>query len=176
MTFRDVYNEHFAFVWRSLRRLGVAEQDCADAAQEVFSVVYRRLDEFEGRSRITTWLFGICLRVSQSSRRKAARRGEATNEQWDVADPGADVEAQVERKRGMALLEHILSRMSLDKRTVFILFELEGLPLDEIAKLLEIPLGTVQSRLRLARQTFRDAVERADVSSSVHRIVAETST
>jgi RNA polymerase sigma-70 factor (ECF subfamily) len=92
-----------------------------------------------------------------------------------VADPGADVEAEVERKRGMALLERILARMSLEQRTVFILFELEGLPLDEIAKLLEIPMGTVQSRLRLSRKTFRDAVERAENAPSMHhRAVAET--
>ena len=72
VTFEQVYKEHFAFVWRSLRRLGVREEDANDAAQEVFIVVHRKLGEFSGRSKLTTWLYGICFRVA-SERRRARR-------------------------------------------------------------------------------------------------------
>src|SRR6185503_5602514 len=82
MTFEAVYDAHFEFVWRSLRQLGVAEADANDAAQDVFVVVHKRLAEFEGRSKITTWLFAICLRVAVARR----RRGYARREQ-SVEDP-----------------------------------------------------------------------------------------
>ena len=69
MTFEEAYRAHFAFVWRSLRRLGIREEDAADAAQEVFIVVHRKLPEFAGNSKLTTWLYGICFRVASERRR-----------------------------------------------------------------------------------------------------------
>src|SRR5512138_2606481 len=73
MTFEEVYRTHFAFVWRSLRRLGIREEDAADAAQEVFIVVHRKLPEFAGRSKLTTWLYGVCFRVASERRRAGPR-------------------------------------------------------------------------------------------------------
>jgi len=73
MTFEETYRAHFAFVWRSLRRLGVAEDDAADAAQDVFIIVHRKLPEFAGRSKLTTWLYGICFRVASERRRAVPR-------------------------------------------------------------------------------------------------------
>src|SRR5262245_65871367 len=81
MTFREVYDEHFRFVWRSLRRLGVRESDVADAVQDVFVVVHRRLGDFEGRSKVTTWLYGICYRVAKDRRRVAYVRRETTEDE-----------------------------------------------------------------------------------------------
>jgi RNA polymerase sigma-70 factor, ECF subfamily len=176
MNFRELYEDNLAFVWRSLRRLGVPETECGDAAQDVFVVVHRRLPEFEGRSKVTTWLFGICLRVCSSRRRMASTRHESIAEPLDMLDEGADVEAAVERNRGMAVLESILLRMSLEQRTVFILFELDGVSLAEIAELLELPLGTVQSRLRLARATFRAAVGRMQTGDQPRFRLAESTT
>ena len=69
MTFEEAYRAHFAFVWRSLRRLGIREEDAADTAQEVFIVVHRKLPEFAGHSKLTTWLYGICFRVASERRR-----------------------------------------------------------------------------------------------------------
>src|SRR5262247_1360304 len=73
MTFEEAYRAHFAFVWRSLRRLGVREEDAGDAAQEVFIVVHRKLPEFAGRSKLTTWLYGVCFRVASERRRAGPR-------------------------------------------------------------------------------------------------------
>jgi RNA polymerase sigma-70 factor (ECF subfamily) len=80
MTFQEVYQEHFRFVWRSLRRLGVRESDVADAVQDVFVVVHRKIADFEGRSKVTTWLFGICLRVARDRRRLAHVRHDVSDE------------------------------------------------------------------------------------------------
>lgn len=164
MTFREVYQEHFQFVWRSLRRLGVRESDAQDAAQDVFLVVHRRLAEFEGRSKITTWLFGICYRVA-SDRKKLAhvrRRVDGGEALLDGPDERADVAAEAERRQGLALLEAILEELPLEQRAVFTLFELEGMTGEDIAETLEIPLGTVYSRLRLAREAFKRSVARVN--------------
>ena len=149
-------------MWRSLRRLGVPESETPDAVQDVFIVVHRKLSGFEGRSKLTTWLFGICLRVASDRRRKAYRHME-TSDDGAVAervDSQHDVGAEAERLEGLALLEHILDQLPIEQRAVFTLFELEEMSGDEIAQALGIPTGTVRSRLRLARETFRRACER----------------
>lgn len=159
MNFRTVYEENFDFVWRSLRRLGVREADLPDAMQEVFVVVHRKLDEFEGRARITTWLFRICMNVARDRHRLAHVRREVLDEDRlaSALDDREDVSVTIERKQAIAQLEAALERLDFDQRAVFVLFELEGQSGDEIAATLQIPLGTVWSRLRLGREAFRKA-------------------
>jgi len=162
MNFRGIYDEHFPFVWRSLRRLGVRESDLADAVQDVFLVVHRRLPEFEGRSKMSTWIFGICFRIA-SDRRKSGRMVQLANNDdqlLDAPDERVDIVAETERRQGLEKLDGLLDEMPLDQRAVFTLFELECMTGDDIAETLEIPLGTVYSRLRLARETFRNAAAR----------------
>jgi RNA polymerase sigma-70 factor, ECF subfamily len=162
MTFKEVYDENFRFVWRSLRRLGVREGDVPDAVQDVFLIVHRKLAEFEGRSKVTTWLFGISLRVARDRRRAAHERRRSDDDEplLDHADERVDVAAEAERRQGFALIEKALDEMPLEQRAVFTLFELEGMSGDDIAESLEIPLGTVYSRLRIAREAFRKSIAR----------------
>jgi RNA polymerase sigma-70 factor (ECF subfamily) len=162
MTFDDLYDQHFEFVWRTLRRLGVPAPDLPDVSQEVFLVVHRRLADFEERSKVTTWLFRISARAARDRRRRAHVRLEvATAEDGLEAEAsGADPSAALERADNRALLERVLSLLSDEQREVFTAFELEGLSGDAIAAALELPLGTVYSRLRLARERFRLAIAR----------------
>jgi RNA polymerase sigma-70 factor (ECF subfamily) len=159
MDFKEVYDAQFAFVWRSLRRLRIPDASLKDAMQDVFVVVHRRLGEFEGRAKVSTWLFGICLRVAKDYRRRAHVRREVLDDSGfaSVADPNSDAGAGAERQQDLAMFEAALDELEIDQRAVFILFELENLTGDEIAETLEIPLGTVYSRLRLARQAFKKA-------------------
>jgi RNA polymerase sigma-70 factor (ECF subfamily) len=157
MTFEEVYRAHFAFVWRSLRRLGIREEDAADTAQEVFIVVHRKLPEFAGRSKLTTWLYGVCFRVASERRRARPRAPLAAQEAEALVGRPADPAATAERNQGLAMLERVLDRMPDEQRAVFCLFELEGMTGEEIAEALEIPLGTAYSRLRLARGAFAAA-------------------
>ena len=159
MTFDEAYRAHFAFVWRSLRRLGVREEDAADAAQEVFIVVHRKLPEFAGHSKLTTWLYGICFRVASERRRAPPRPEPSAQEAAALHARPADPGAAAERHEGLALLERVLDRIPDEQRAVFCLFELEGMTGEEIAEALEIPLGTAYSRLRLARAAFSAASE-----------------
>ena len=170
-TFREVYEEHFRFVWRSLRRLGVPESDVADAVQDVFLVVHRRLGDFEGRSKVSTWLYGISLRVARDRKRSAFVRRNASDDEpiEDRVDDRADVGAEAERRQGLAVLEAMLDELSLDQRAVFTLFELDGLSSEAIAELCEIPIGTVYSRLRLAREAFQRSLARRQAQDQ-HRL------
>jgi RNA polymerase sigma-70 factor, ECF subfamily len=160
VTFEQVYAEQFRFVWRALRSLGTSENDIHDAVQEVFLAVHRKLDEFEGRSQLESWLFGICLRVASNFRRRAHRRHEVATEPGSIEFPDERVDGAAERNLNLRLLESILGEIPESQRAVFVLFEIEGRQGDEIAGLLEIPLGTVYSRLRLARDEFRRALAR----------------
>lgn len=162
---RAVFEEHFEFVWRSLRRLGVREADVDDALQEVFVVVFRKRDEFEGRSRLTTWLYGICFRVASDYHRRAhVRRERPTDEPVDEqseADPcRSDPEVYVHGAQARALLDEALDGMDVEKRAVFVLYEIDELPVEEIALRVGIPVGTVYSRLRAARAAFDKSVAR----------------
>lgn len=160
MDFKQVYDDNVAFVWRSLRRLGVREAGIRDAVQEVFLVVHRRLEAFEERARVRTWLFRICMRTAKDQRRRAHVRHEVLDEaSIDREESPAKTAAEVvEQREALQLFDAALERLSLEQRTVFILFELEEMTGDRIAECLELPLGTVYSRLRLARESFRRAV------------------
>lgn len=162
MTFREIYDEHFRFVWRSLRRLGVRETDVSDAAQDVFVVIHRKLPGFEGRSKLTTWIYGICMKVAHDRRRLAYERRIHTDdtELSTQADPHVDVSGDAERRQGLAILEAFLDELPMEQRAVFTLFELDQKTGDEVAELLDVPLGTVYSRLRLARQAFETTLGR----------------
>jgi len=151
---------HFDFVWRSLRRLGVARSSVDDAAQEVFWIAARKLDRIEpGSAR--AFLFGIAVRLASDVRRRVARSRELSDDALVEAaiDPHADVEVLVDQKRARDLLDVVLETLPLELRTVLMLSEGECLTMAEIASLLGIPSGTVASRLRRAREAFETKVE-----------------
>lgn len=157
MTFEELYDAQFDFVWRSLRRLGVPASDLEDSAQEVFMTVHRRLAEFEPRAKVTTWLFKICMRAARDRRRRAHVRRELLDARdFDaLADGAPDAMSELERRQDLEQFDAALDAMDFDQRAVFVLFELEAMTGQDIADALDIPLGTVYSRLRLAREAFR---------------------
>jgi len=151
LTLRQVFDEHAAYVWRALRHLGAPESEVDDLVQEVFVVVHRRLPSFEWRSSLRTWLYGICLRVASDYRRRARVRYERA-----VADPARDLAessslAPDEQARARAQLRHLLAALDDDKREVLVLYEIEGIPMSEVAQILGCPLQTAYSRLHAAR-------------------------
>jgi RNA polymerase sigma-70 factor (ECF subfamily) len=163
MNLEQIYERHADFVWRTLRRLGVADGEARDAAHEVFLIVHGKLASFEGRSSLRTWLFTICRTVARDFRARERRGAELWHgaELDDEIDLRADVGRKFEHNERLAELERILSELSSDQRNVFILFEIENLTGVEIAEALEIPLGTVYSRLQLGRKAFREALDRS---------------
>ncbi len=160
--FDAIYREHFPFVWRNLRRLGVAEAHVEDAAQEVWVVVHRRLKDFEGRSSVRTWLFGIAMRTA-SDHRRWRRRKDPRDRDDDVdavASRAPSPEELTERAQAARALDRLLDAIPEERRAVFVLAELEQMSAPEIAQAIGIPLNTVYSRLRVARAEFETAAQR----------------
>lgn len=146
--------EHYRFVWRLLRWLGVPESELDDRAQEVFLIAARRLSDIDsGRER--GFLAGVVTRKAAAARRAMRARPNAVA--LDDIDPAANdplPDAQLETREAHVLLCEVLDSMAEDLRTVFSLFELEEVEIPEIARMLSIPIGTVGSRLRRARADF----------------------
>jgi len=156
--FQDVYARHAAFVWRTLRRLGVREADVEDVAQETFVVVHRKLSEFNGLSSIKTWVFGICIKMASDYRRRAhIRKEEAVAEVPDTHLAPPQPEA-IARTQARALLDRALDELDDDKRATFVLFELEQLPMQEVADTTGVPLQTAYARLYAARKIIESFV------------------
>jgi RNA polymerase sigma-70 factor, ECF subfamily len=146
---------YFDFAWRSLRRLGVAEPDVDDAAQQLFIVVARRLRSIE-LERERSFVFGSAVRIAAAYRRTQRRQPVSCHcdEDTHSIDPMPSPEELLDRKRARAVLDLILDRLPIDLRATLILAEGEGMTRREIAELLEIAEGTAGSRLRRARAAF----------------------
>jgi RNA polymerase sigma-70 factor (ECF subfamily) len=150
---RELVEMHHDFIWRSLRRLGVAAADVDDGVQHVFMVAARKLASIRpGKER--SFLFQTALRVASDSRRTRSRRREASADE-EPTDRGPVGEDLLDLRRARAQMDEILDGMTSDLRAVFVLFELDEMTMAEIAVLLEIPAGTVASRLRRARAEFQ---------------------
>jgi RNA polymerase sigma-70 factor (ECF subfamily) len=154
---RRMVDDHFDGVWRSLKRLGVPEADVDDAVQQVFLVASRKLDRIEtGRERC--YLLGVALRVASDARATLHRRSEmlskAALEKAPPQDPGP--EATLDDKRARAVLADILESMPAEMREAFVMFELEEFTAVEVAEVLRVPVGTVASRVRRARDHVRE--------------------
>lgn len=160
-----IYAEHAQFLWKSLYRMGIPEADLADLLQEVLLVVHRRLDTYDRSCRLTTWLFGICLRVAATARRGRRRRREEPmdpNIQGHILVESHDPEQTVLARDARRRLDVALDSLEPEKRAVLVMFELEGMACAEIGELLGVPKGTVFSRLASARQAFLVALQRLE--------------
>jgi RNA polymerase sigma-70 factor (ECF subfamily) len=158
---RALFEAQYDFVWRSLRRLGLPEAAADDAAQQVWLVAARRLPEVrEGAER--SFLFATAMNVAATARRAAARRRDqlAAEALDDPEDPRPLADAALDEERRRAALDRVLDELPIELRAVLVLFELEELQTAEIAELLELPAGTVASRLRRAREELQVVLKR----------------
>lgn len=161
----EVYEAHFRYVWRCLRSLGVREAQLDDALQDVFIVVQRRLGEFDGQVALSTWLYAIALRVARKARERAHRdahklgaAGEGEGE--EPVSTAADAEATLQCSERLLLARAALESLDDDKREVFVLAQVEQMSAPEMARIIGVPINTIYSRLRAARQAFANEVQR----------------
>ena len=151
---RELYEANYGMVERTARRLGTPAEEVEDVVHEVFMVVHRRLDDFRG-GRLTTWLYRITANiVSDRHRRRRVRRAFESLKLWIGGEAQDAPDRAAEKAHATRRVERILERMTPKKREVFALFELEGLPGEEIAERLGCPVGTVWTRLHHARAEF----------------------
>lgn len=157
---RRVFDEQFTFIWRYLRRMGLSEADADDAAQRVFVVLARKLDTIE-IAKERAFLCGTASRVYSEIRRARIRRREVAGDAVaEHVDDSLGPDAIADQQKARALLDVVLDQMEDKVRTVFVLFELDELSTAQIAEMLELPPGTVASRLRRARESFQAIVKR----------------
>lgn len=172
LTVSEVYQAHFRYVWRCLRSLGVDAATLDDAVQEVFLVVARKLDEFNGDSKLSTWLYAIVVHVARRHRTNAARQARRLISDsagaFAEGSPHArgDLRSEIEHTEQLALAQRALATLDDAKREVFVLACVEGMSAPEIAEVTEVPLNTVYSRLRVAKQLFDRAVDELTQSQS----------
>jgi RNA polymerase sigma-70 factor (ECF subfamily) len=165
----SIHAQHADFVWLTLQRLGVRDADVEDLLQEVFVVVHRRLHTFDGRSRMSSWLYGISVRVAAAHRRRAFQRREQIGGVPETADRAATPEEAVAARQAQARLRAVLDAMDLEKRALFVMFEIDEVPCETIADFLGVPVGTVYSRLHAARKDFEAALRRVEARASGRR-------
>jgi RNA polymerase sigma-70 factor (ECF subfamily) len=164
--FDEIYETTVDYVWNVVRRMGVPPSDAEDVVQEVFVAVHRRLDKFEGRAQLKTWVFSIAVHFVQHYFRthgrkpgdRATAKGTEIHALADQRENGPA--SQVERMERYDALDRVLARLDEPKRLVFVLAELEQMTLSEIGEIVGTNANTVATRLRAARQAFEKALAR----------------
>lgn len=169
----SIHDAHVDFVWKTLQRLGVRTADLEDAAQDVFLVVHRKIKTFDATQPVEGWLYGICRRVAASRRRLAYQRREiVVGTLPEQQDEAGDPEEHAAQRQAQDRLDALLDGLDDDKRIVFVMFEIEAIDCDEIAAFLSIPVGTVYSRLHMARKALQKAAARSELREQHDRATA----
>ena len=152
--FDSIVREQAAFVWRVLFRYGVARSQLEDVSQDVFLALHRSLPQFEGRSSLRTFVYGICRHLAANHRKRAVHRREVVHA--DVPELAPDTRCDafeiVADRQALAAVQECVARLSPERRDVFLLYEVDELTMREIAEALNCPQGTCFSRLYAARK------------------------
>ncbi|MBK8170570.1 MAG: RNA polymerase sigma factor [Sandaracinaceae bacterium] len=160
VSFEALFESEFSYVCRTLRRLGVKEADLDDLAQEVFITVHRHLHEYDSSRPLKPWLFSFAFGTAANYRRLARHRAEKHEDSDVHASTAPGPAQQLENAQARDLVLRALSTLDEDRAAVFVMHELDGFAAPDIAESLSIPLNTVYSRLRVARDEFTTAVRR----------------
>lgn len=164
-----VYEAHFRYVWRCLRSLGVRDAQVDDALQDVFVVVQKKLPDFDGNAKVSTWLYAIALRIARKYRERLRREPASLDAQRDSQPElvlTTSGEGQALHSERLALARAVLETLSDEHREVFVLARVEQMSAPEIAEVVGVPLNTVYSRLRAARLAFEAGIARHQAASA----------
>jgi RNA polymerase sigma-70 factor (ECF subfamily) len=164
--FRTIFETYGPFVARALRHLDVPSADRYDVRQEIFVVIHRKLHEFDGRVSMRGWIYGICARMASTYRRSARVRREASRESREpdqVANDAARQDRDLDSRRAYAHAEALLAKLDDEKRQVFVLYEIEGLSMIDVAATVGCPLQTAYSRLHAARRAMKVLLQRSSL-------------
>jgi RNA polymerase sigma-70 factor (ECF subfamily) len=157
--FRRVFDQHYDYVWSSLRRLGVQERDLEDVTHDIFLEVHAKLEQYDPTRPMRPWLFAFAVRFASDYRKLARHRTELRGE-TDAVSTAPSAEDSVARQDSARILRLALDALSLELQAVIVLYEIDDVPMKEITEALEIPLHTGYSRLRLARAHCAETVTR----------------
>ncbi len=167
MTFEEVYNRFRRPVWALARRLTDSDDEALDASQEIFLRIWKGLPGFRGEAKLSTWVFQIAWNFLRAHRRRLGKQPFVLVEPVEGAppladrlpDPAADPERRLGAVETLDRVEAALKLLPEGQRVVLWLRDGEDLRYDEISAVLDIPVGTVRSRLARARKALRRSVE-----------------
>jgi len=152
---------HAQYVWNSLRRLGVPRSDLEDLTHDVFVQVQRHLGDYDPERPARPWLFGFAFRIASQRRKRASHRRETlTDPSREPVDPSTPADQQLADDEDRRLLMAAMDAIAIDRRAVFVLSQIDEVPITEVATSLAIPLNTAYSQLRLARAELAAEVKR----------------
>lgn len=157
---RVIFDDHFDYVWNTLRRLGVREADLEDLAHEVFLKVHARIHDFDASRPVRPWLFGFAYRVAADHRRLARHRLEVYGTAIEPVDPVRPADERLVADEEWELVNSALAELDFDRRAVLVMHDVDDVPVPAIAQELGIPVNTAYSRLRLAREDLAAVVKR----------------
>jgi RNA polymerase sigma-70 factor, ECF subfamily len=173
---QQAFEQHFSMVWRSLRRLGVAESALDDAVQDVFLVLHRRWGDFQRQSSLRTWIYGISLRVASDHTKRARReRARYSPEIPELESPAESPDSLYQQREAALILRLALAQLEDKERQILVLIDLEERSVVEAAEALSINLNTAYSRLRRARQSFEKALRAAQAKHSPSELADDAS-
>jgi RNA polymerase sigma-70 factor (ECF subfamily) len=152
------FQQELAYVYRSLRRLGISPSEVEDLAQDLFLALRRSWSEYDSNRPLRPYLFGFAFRIASAHQRK--RKREVAFGVVEVDDTGPGPEEALQSKQARALVLAALNRIPLPRRAVLLMHELDDVPVSEVASVLSIPLFTVYSRLRKARRELQAGIRR----------------
>ncbi len=165
--FAEACGRYLPRIWRQLRAMGVIDSLLDDATQEVFLTAHGKLSTFEGRARVSTWLYSIAYRVGCNYRRKARRETGVELIEAEHRTSSRDPEQDLSDKQAAQLVQSFCDHLSEKLRDVFVLCLLEGQPATEVALILGVPDNTIYSRVRLVRDAFRKELEKVNFDHGI---------
>jgi RNA polymerase sigma-70 factor (ECF subfamily) len=157
---RRLFAMHASYVWHSLRRLGMPASDLEDLTHDVFIQVHKHLGDFETGRPVRPWLFGFAFRIASQHRRRAHRRYELGGDAYTAIDPAPLPDQELGAADDRRLVTSALEGIDEQRRAVFVLHDIDGVEMAQIAEVLGVPVNTAYSRLRVARSEFAAAVKR----------------
>ena len=172
-TLQTIYKEYFDFVWSSARHLGATGDAIDDVVQDVFIVIHHKLATLQRPEALRSWIYGIVRRTVSDYRRSRRTRdaaGMRLGAEFKLSRPSQPSPLEMaERNAELELLESVLADLDETKREVFVMVEVLEMTVPEVVQALEIPLNTAYSRLRLARQSFEEALARHEARDEENR-------
>ncbi len=159
--FQAIYKEYLDFVWSSAGHLGAGRDVIDDVVQDVFIVIHSKLATLRRPEALRSWIYGVVRRTVSDYRRSRRTRdaaGARLGSEVESSPPFPSPLDMAERNADLELLESVLAELDEPKREIFIMVEVLEMTVPEVVEALEIPLNTAYSRLRLARQSFEDAL------------------
>ncbi len=155
--FESIYREYFGFVFNVAFRIVSKREEAEEICQEVFMTVYRKISAFRQQSSLKTWIYRITINCALKYSQKKSKQIKGVveyDETNPIAAPMKDIRDRIDEEENEKVIHKLLGHLYLEQRTCIVLRSIQGLSYKEIADTLRIPINTVRSRIKRAREAM----------------------